>query len=348
MLRHPICVPVSSIESSQDLITADWVAMKRWRLLGALVITRRCFSLSLLCKSSLAAGCAKFNIIILALEEFEKEASSDFFTKTATASAVESLSETTSKLTATSSSSCSSAKHSQSFATAAAVATQSAASLSTSSTSLMTTMQQQQQWGSKSLNLTEVNRSSRKQETTLQESEFERYYNGQADGINYEAAYEQLQHSDRDVTTTEGEEDDEDAEAASYRKVPIKDLINSFENQSRPVMRYKLADEQIIRKVYNREQQQQQQPPPPQRKSSKGNCQETIIEVEEVEQQQQEQQQQFEEIHRNSDGEAPAAATAKEENYDSDACQGIQAVTTIHLHTAHHNRTQIHTLAAVH
>lgn len=84
-----------------------------------------------------------------------------------------------------------------------------------------------------------------------QDSEFERYYNGQSDGINYEAAYEQLQNSDRDAaTTTEGETEDDEA---SYRKVPIKDLINCFESQSRPVMRYKLADEQIIRKVYNRE-----------------------------------------------------------------------------------------------
>lgn len=89
--------------------------------------------------------------------------------------------------------------------------------------------------------------------------------NGQPDRINYEAfespyqgfmstpagpvehEQQQQQHPvDSDETTG----DEEGAE--SYRKVPIKDLINSFENQSRPVMRYKLADEQIIKKVYNK------------------------------------------------------------------------------------------------
>lgn len=95
-----------------------------------------------------------------------------------------------------------------------------------------------------------------------QDSDFERYYNNhQSDGINYEAAYEQLQqqlgrasnnsHSISDYDATTATEDDEDEE--NYRKVPIKDLINSFENQSRPVMRYKLADEQIIRKVYRKQ-----------------------------------------------------------------------------------------------
>lgn len=102
------------------------------------------------------------------------------------------------------------------------------------------------------------NISTRKQDR--HELEFERYCNNNsATGINYEAAYDQLlqHHSDRDIARTEDEEEDEDGDendpdGLNYRKVPIKDLINSFENQSRPVMRYKLADEQIIRKVYNK------------------------------------------------------------------------------------------------
>lgn len=45
------------------------------------------------------------------------------------------------------------------------------------------------------------------------------------------------------------QEDGEESEGIEYRKIPIKDLINSFESQTRPIMRYKLANEQIQKKV---------------------------------------------------------------------------------------------------
>lgn len=156
-----------------------------------------------------------------------------------------------------------------------------------------------------------------------QELEFERYCNNNSNtGINYEAAYDQLlQHSDRgDVTTTE---DEEGEDGLSYRKVPIKDLINSFENQSRPVMRFKLADEQIIRKVYNKGEVV----------TSTSGHQDTSHEEQSVSSERRASQPEplpdtdTDEQNKNDFRNCGGETTDDEQlqaNYDSDACQGIR------------------------
>lgn len=228
---------------------------------------------------------------------------------------------TTSKSTA--------AKHSQSFAASSSAYS---ATQSSSSASAAATVQVASTCTSKSLNSATTTAEANKwnQDTTLRHdsaaaAEFEAYFNSNGsgggreslDGINYEAAYEQLQGNEDN-----GGEEGEDAE--SYRKVPIKDLINSFENQSRPVMRYKLADEQILKKAYGRQA-------PTTGKSSATTTSPTVAEddkakfnklrpVEETTDEEQDQPQ--EEEHQQERQEQRQSSVAP--NYDSDACQGIR------------------------
>lgn len=163
--------------------------------------------------------------------------------------------------------------------------------------------------------------------------------------VNYEKSGSREQDSRADFAQRDHERDGEEADGdendPSYRKVPIKDLINSFENQSRPVMRYKLADEQIIKKVYSRQAAAVEEEKLAKEQNNHNNNENNCTEKNQSDREQLDQyrftatgetiHEEEEEKHEEqiSTTTSPklvqetSPGTTKESNYDSDACQGI-------------------------